>query len=933
MWTASKIKKRSFKISHTLSLFDEQNHLTIWDYNSMSIQKKYMFFAATFAALAQMPLLDNFCLAAEAKTAAEKVTYEDHVKPILRAKCFSCHSTDTKKGGLDLSNYTALMQGGGSGESIESGSPDDSYLFMVMNHDVEPAMPPNSDKLPPEMLAVVSKWIENGALENSGSKAMKPKKPKTNFALQGAPTGRPEGPPPMPGRLGMQPTLHTAKTTAVTAMATSPWAPLVAIGGQQQVLLYDTKTSELLGVLPFPEGIPYCVKFSSSGQLLLAGGGKGGATGRVVVWSVATGERVFEVGDELDAVLAADISADQTLVALGGPKRTVRIYSTQTGELIQEIKKHTDWIQSISFSPDGVLLATGDRNGGLFVWESYTARQYLELRGHSASISGLSWRADSNILASCSEDSRIRLWEMENGGNIKNWGAHGGGVSDVEFSRDGRIVSCGRDRTCKLWDQNGKALVTYPAFSDLALKTSFCDEAGKVIAGDWNGTVRVWNAADAKHLGDLTTNPQPLEARLAAAQQLLKTSQAEQVKLAAVYKASQEAVAKLQANLAAAQKVATDSQNVVNSTAAVIKKSQEAIKTLTTTKQTLEAEIAALQKVMPPLTESTKKSQEAAAAAAEDKELAALATQSKAQLDKKTAEIAAKQKALADTVKTLETTNQQLATADKQNKESATALANANKQVATYTPQLKTAQEKAAADQKADQAANAKLVAAQKQVARWTDEIQFMQKLAVYQGHRKQLDSVTEQFQSVELEFNSVQTKLNAANTAVANAQTNQTNMIAAQATAAQNLKQAEAEQTGVQNLVNQLTAAAPLLKELQAKSAEIAQKVPGDKDLAATAAQNKAMAEKKAGELTAQQAALKQKQDLVAQRKNELAAADTKVAEAKAALEAAQKQAVAMANELKPVQEKLTGAQAAVDAAKKQVDTAKAALNTPRPS
>ena len=87
-----------------------------------------------------------------------------------------------------------------------------------------------------------------------------------------------------------------------------------------------------------------------------------------MVWNVATGERVFEVGDELDAVLAAEISADQTMIALGGPQKVARVYATADGSLLFELRKHTDWIYSLEFSPDGVLLASGDRAGNLLVW-------------------------------------------------------------------------------------------------------------------------------------------------------------------------------------------------------------------------------------------------------------------------------------------------------------------------------------------------------------------------------------------------------------------------------------------------------------------------------------------------------------------------------------------------------------------------------------
>ena len=53
--------------------------------------------------------------------AAEKITYDEHVKPIFREHCFSCHNQDTKKSDLSLAAYGATMAGGASGAVIEPG--------------------------------------------------------------------------------------------------------------------------------------------------------------------------------------------------------------------------------------------------------------------------------------------------------------------------------------------------------------------------------------------------------------------------------------------------------------------------------------------------------------------------------------------------------------------------------------------------------------------------------------------------------------------------------------------------------------------------------------------------------------------------------------------------------------------------------------------
>src|SRR5260370_12034360 len=99
--------------------------------------------------------------------------------------------------------------------------------------------------------------------------------------------------------------------------------------------------------------------------------------GLAVVWDGKTGKRVFEIGKEYDAVLAADISPDHGQVALGGPGKVVRVYNTADGNLMFEMRKHTDWITAVEFSPDGVLLASVDRNNRLIVWQTHPGRDYI----------------------------------------------------------------------------------------------------------------------------------------------------------------------------------------------------------------------------------------------------------------------------------------------------------------------------------------------------------------------------------------------------------------------------------------------------------------------------------------------------------------------------------------------------------------------------
>lgn len=461
-----------------------------------------------------LPLL-LLAVGAPALRAEEKPNFQDHIRPIFESACNNCHNPDKKKGGLDLTSFVATMSGGSSGEIVLPGAGSDSRLFKSVAKLEEPFMPPQGTPLDARQVELIRQWIDQGVLETAGGVARKPKRPA--FEMQtSVTTGRPEGPPPMPEHLLLEPVVVTPRAHATAAIASSPWAPLVALSGQHQVLLYNTDTLELAGVLPFPEGFVESLHFSRNAQLLVGGGGHAGKSGRVVVWDVKSGRRVIELGEERDSVLGADITADHEVVALGGPSRLVKLFDTRSGESLKEIKKHTDWVTAVRFSPDGVLLASGDRAGNLHVWEAKSGNEFFTLPGHTAAITSLSWRGDSNVLASSSEDGTIRLWEMNEGKEVKKWDAHGGGVQSLEFTHDGRLVSCGRDNHVKVWDQNGAQKAAQNQFSDLPLAAEFTHDGQRFVVGDWSGKTTVWKTEDATAVGELSAAPPSIEQRLAA---------------------------------------------------------------------------------------------------------------------------------------------------------------------------------------------------------------------------------------------------------------------------------------------------------------------------------------------------------------------------------------------------------------------------------
>ncbi len=626
---------------------------------------------------------------------AKKLNYAEHVQSIFREHCYTCHNTEQAKGGLALDSFAATMKGGSGGEVVFPGDLESSRLWALVAHIESPKMPPEQDKLPDAKLNVIKQWILDGALDNANSKIKTQKKPALELQVGGG-SQKPAGPPPMPVGLTHEPFVVTQRPGAITALAASPWAPLLAVGGQRQVLLYHSETAELLGVLPFQEGTPYVLKFSRSGTVLLVGGGRGGQSGKVVLFDVKTGKRLAEVGDELDVVLAADVNDDLSIVALGGPRKLVKLFYVADGsEVCPPLRKHTDWIYSIEFSPDGVLLATSDRSGGLVVWEGDSGREFHNLTGHKAGVTDVSWRSDSNALASASEDGNVKIWEMDNGKEIRSFqGSDGLGVLGVRFAKDGKLATVGRNKKLHWFAPDGKLIKAYAGYADFTTEVAVTFDGKRLVGGDLLGELRVFDAEGDKQVAQLSANPLPLDALIA--QEVEKAAAAE--KLVADSKtAEQSAQAALSTLKAANDKLAAVAAEITKAEATLAQAKQQAEKLAAANKPATDKFAAlktAADKAKLEADDAAKlAAQKAAAAKVAADQLAA----GKSELDKLALDKTAADKLLQDATATVEQAKKKLATDKTAADKLAADKAAIEKRAADAAAATKNAQEQASA--------------------------------------------------------------------------------------------------------------------------------------------------------------------------------------------------------------------------------------------
>jgi mono/diheme cytochrome c family protein len=91
--------------------------------------------------------------------------FEKDVRPLFLQHCIKCHGPDKQKGGLRLDSKAGWQTGGENGPAVEPGKPGASLIIKaVTGQDGARQMPPGG-KLTDREIAVLKKWIQDGAVD------------------------------------------------------------------------------------------------------------------------------------------------------------------------------------------------------------------------------------------------------------------------------------------------------------------------------------------------------------------------------------------------------------------------------------------------------------------------------------------------------------------------------------------------------------------------------------------------------------------------------------------------------------------------------------------------------------------------------------------------------------------------------------------------
>lgn len=456
--------------------------------------------AGMVIALAALAMADPEPLPVAVPDRPEPASYANEVADILDAKCVGCHNGALAENRLNLEDVASMIKGGKSGPSIVPGKADESLLFKMAAHRVEPVMPPREKKdqkpLTAEELGLLKLWIDGGARDDSEEN---PSEPKT-IELGTLPPG-----------------VHPIVAADLTVDGRR-----VAAGRANVVEIFDVESGVQIISLGGHQDIIQSLRFSPAGDRLAAGSYQ-----VVTVWNAPTGALSATFSGHEQATRAVEVSRDGATVYSAGQDRTLRIWDRQ-GKELRKIDLPLE-PTALAVAPDGQTLGVGGADGQVLLVSLGGDTAIRSLKGHAGPVFDVTFLPAGDRLVSASADATIRVWPTSGEGEPSVLNGHEGAVRALGVSADGQwLASGGEDGSIRLWHPGEDQPVRVLPASGSPVNALAIDPAGRVlVAGCADHSVRLFDLAKGEmrqtlggHLGPVHSVAfSPSGARFASAGQ------------------------------------------------------------------------------------------------------------------------------------------------------------------------------------------------------------------------------------------------------------------------------------------------------------------------------------------------------------------------------------------------------------------------------
>ena len=154
-------------------------------------------------------------------------------------------------------------------------------------------------------------------------------------------------------------------------------------------------------------------------------------------------------------------------------------------------------------------MATASADKFAKVFDVATGTFVRAFEGHTHHVMDVSWKSDRTTLASAGADNAIKIWNVETGEQARTITTYTRQVTSLQYVglQDMIVSSSGDKRVFFHNPSNGNPAREFPGNTDYVYRAASTPDGSIVASGGEDGSVRVWNAADAKVIATFAPVP------------------------------------------------------------------------------------------------------------------------------------------------------------------------------------------------------------------------------------------------------------------------------------------------------------------------------------------------------------------------------------------------------------------------------------------
>jgi WD40 repeat protein/mono/diheme cytochrome c family protein len=422
--------------------------------------------------------------------AQDEVSFRKDVAPIFLSNCIACHGAKKAEGSYRLDAFERVAQAGDTGAApVTAGKLEESELYRrITSTDEGERMPLMGDPLPEEQVALVRRWIEQGAKYDAED-------PKADLATIVPPPVHPDPPEAYP------------QTLPITALEFSADGSQVFAGGYHELTVWSAADGQLLRRIKNVDQRTYGLDLNLEGKLLAVACGSPGQRGEVRLFNAESGELVKVLGTTSDVAFDAVFSPDGKRLATCAADGVVRVYDVESGKEELTITSHSDWVMAVAWNADGSKLATASRDKTAKVFDAKTGELAITFSEHNQPVKGVAFHPGGTEVYSSGADNKVVQWKIEDGKKSGDVVGFGGEAYKLTTGED-FLFAVSADKSARQFQiADRKHVRDYRGHAEWVLCCAYHAPTKRLATGAFDGEVRIWNAEDGAQVTQLIAAP------------------------------------------------------------------------------------------------------------------------------------------------------------------------------------------------------------------------------------------------------------------------------------------------------------------------------------------------------------------------------------------------------------------------------------------